>query len=124
MIGFACFQKNGVLRFLTNKFKIMAFNGTEGGSIDIDDAGTLTENYRNANPSAVKGAFYGKDILRQLLDQEGCMGIRIYYGEDKNGNKELVLVGAQANEDDMLELVADNGTKCPSNCGVANSLNS
>lgn len=102
----------------------MSFNGTEGSAIDIDDAGTLTENYRNANPSAVKGAFYGKDILKQILDQEGCMGIRIYYGQDGRGNKELVLVGAEANEDDMLALVADNGTKCPTNCGAPNSLNS
>lgn len=102
----------------------MSFNGTEGGAIDLDNAGTLTENYRVANTGAVKGAFYGKDILNQLLDQEGCMGIRIYYGQDERGNKELVLVGAQANEDDLLELVADTGVKCPTSCGAPNSLNS
>ena len=101
----------------------MSFNGTEGGPIDLDDGATLTGNYRAAGNTEL-GAFYGKDILRQILDQEGCMGIRIYYGEDKNGKKEMVLVGANANEDDMLELVADSGRKCPPYCGAPNSLNS
>lgn len=101
----------------------MSFNGTEGGPIDLDDGATLTGNYRAAGNTEL-GAFYGKDILRQILDQEGCMGIRIYYGEDKNGKKEMVLVGADANEDDMLELVADVGKKCPPHCGAPNSLNS
>lgn len=102
----------------------MSFNGTEGGPINTEDAGALTSNYRTANPGDVKGAFYGKDIIEAILAQEGCMGIRIYYGLDKNGNKELVLVGAEAGENDLLELVADHGIKCPAHCGVANSLNS
>ena len=102
----------------------MSFNGTEGGPIDLNDGATLTGNYRAAGNTEL-GAFYGKDILRQILDQEGCMGIRIYYGVNKKtGKKEMVLVGADANEDDMLELVADTGSRTPPYSGASNSLNS
>jgi hypothetical protein len=62
--------------------------------------------------------------LQELLDQEGCMGIRMYYGLDEHGKKELVLVGADADQNDMTELVADLSMPCPSICGVANALNS
>ena len=102
----------------------MAFNGKEGGPITIEQGADLTANYRAKNPNSRKGHFYGRDILQRLLDQEGCMGIRIYYGIDENDEKELVLVGAQENEDDMLELVVDLSRPCPNRCGSPNDLNS
>ena len=52
------------------------------------------------------------------------MGIRIYYGVNSDEEKELVLVGANANEDDMTELVADLSCPCPNRCGKSNDLNS
>ncbi|WP_054413735.1 hypothetical protein [Hymenobacter sp. DG25A] len=57
-----------------------------------------------------------------LLNQTGCMGIRVYYGLDGTTPK-LVLVGAKSNEDDMTTLVLDEGCASPPNSGVANSLN-
>ncbi|GAB5417597.1 MAG: hypothetical protein Crog4KO_25820 [Crocinitomicaceae bacterium] len=102
----------------------MAFDGTEGGQITLEQGADLTANYRAANPLKRLGNFYGKDILTELLRQEGCMGIRMYYGEDADGNRELVLVGADANEDDMLELVVDLSKPCPNRCGTSNDLNS
>jgi len=102
----------------------MAFDGTEGGAISLETGADMTAAYRTANPGELKGHFLGKDILNDILNQTGCMGIRIYYGIDENGKKELVLVGANDEEDDMLELVVDQSWDCPKNCGASNDLNS
>lgn len=83
----------------------------------------MTAAYRLANPGTIKGRFFGRDILEELLAQEGCMGIRIYYGLDDDAIPQLVLVGADANENDMLDLVVDTSTPCPDQCGSANPLN-
>lgn len=101
----------------------MAFDGKEGGAITLATGSQMTANYRRNNPDEILGHFFGRDILEQLLEQEGCMGIRMYYAEDADGNKELVIVGADAEENDMLDLVADVSCQCPP-CGAANSLNS
>ena len=102
----------------------MAFNGKEGGIITLEAGSELTANYRMMSPGDIKGHFYGKDVLNDLLSQSGCMGIRIYYGVNNEGIKELVLVGTNSAEDDMTELVVDISCPCPNRCGRANLLNS
>lgn len=103
----------------------MAFNGTEGASISLSTAGEWTENYRNANPNGVKAIFFGKDILTNILNQDNCLGIRIYFAHDDEGNQRLVLVGADAAEDDLIYgVVADYGSPCPASCSANNLLNS
>lgn len=104
----------------------MSFDGTEGGSITLAAAADLTANYRSAMATGDRIAhFFGRDIIEELLAQDGCVGIRIYYGLDESGKKELVLVGVEADEDDMVTgLIADYAFPCPSNCSSANDLNS
>jgi len=102
----------------------MAFDGTEGAQITLEQGAALTLAFRNRNFGAINGQFYGKDILNHILGQDDCMGIRIYLGLDANGNHELVLVGANSQEDDLLDLVAENGVGCPPRCGKQNELNS
>lgn len=102
----------------------MAFNGKEGGQISLTSAAEMTAEYRAQNPGKTKGHFYGKDALNELLDQTGCMGIRIYYAIDSSGKKELVLVGVDSNEDDMLNMIVDISSPCPNRCSQNNALNS
>ena len=103
----------------------MAFNGKEGEQITLTEASSWTENYRNtASIGDPKGHFFGKDLLQQILDQSGCMGIRIYYGINEGGKNVLVLVGADSNENDITDLIVDKSKPCPSYCGRDNDLNS
>lgn len=102
----------------------MAFDGTEGGQITLQTAANLTANYRDNNPNSTIAHFFGREILLQLLQQSSCVGIRIYYGQDADGNKELVLVGADESENDILDLVADLSMPCPKTCSNPNQLNS
>ena len=101
----------------------MEFNGSEGGQIPQNDA-IDTRRYRNQNPGDVLGHFMGRDILLQILNQAGCMGIRTYYGIDANNEKQIVMVGADTDTNDMTNgIIADLSTPCPHTCPIS-SLNS
>ena len=101
----------------------MAFNGTEGGPITLAAASEMTACYRKLHPNQTEAHFFGKDTILALLDQTGCVGIRAYYGDKPNGGKELILVGVDANENDMLDLIMDMSRPCPSYCSNGNPLN-
>jgi hypothetical protein len=102
----------------------MAFDGTEGGKITLSTAAAMTAEFRRNNPNTTLAHFFGKNILNEILNQDGCMGIRMYYGLDDNGNRELVIVGVDNNENDLTDLVADLSHPCPNACSSPNSLNS
>lgn len=86
----------------------------------------MTQAYRDDYPDAVKGVFFGKNKLLDILNQTGCVGIRAYFGiNGETKELSLVLVGAKTNTNDMTEgYIIDNGVTCPPVCGEANDLNS
>ncbi|AYL97969.1 hypothetical protein [Mucilaginibacter celer] len=60
--------------------------GQEGAPIELDLAAQWTENHRHRNPKDIISQFFGQEILHRILDQPGCMGIRIYYANDQRLN--------------------------------------
>ncbi len=103
----------------------MAFNGTEGDHISLSKAGDYTKTWRDTYSTLKKGVFIGKDNINDILNQPNCEGIRIYFGINDNSDNCAVLVGAKADENDMVHGVIVNGGKlCPTICGVDNDLNS
>jgi hypothetical protein len=103
------------------------FYGNEDHGISFNDASALTKNYRQANPVDLKGGFFGKDAIMELLNQNGCVGIRYYYGKTSSGEKVLVLVGTDTNENDLVgatDVCKEAAIPCPPRCGNANLLNS
>jgi len=114
-------------------------------SVSSDKAKQLTSHYEKNKDSILKKRFHGKAILPtcetfdraafdQLLSQEGCVGIRIYYGMDKESNVKLVVVGVDEKDQDMIGsnskmkkiksieiidepvLALSDGLRCPPNC--------
>lgn len=53
--------------------------GREGAPIDLKTATQWTRNYRRMRPNERISHFFGREHLQNLLNQEGCLGIRIYY---------------------------------------------
>lgn len=105
----------------------MAFTGTEDQMIPLSDASTLTKNYRNtlASPAETIAHYVSKTTLLALLNQETCVGVRIYYALDASGKKQLVLVGVNSSQNDLYTgLIADKTICCPMDCGTSNPLNS
>lgn len=104
----------------------MSFTGNENHNISLTEASALTANFRSGKPiGTVIGHFYGKQAIQNILNQEDCVGIRIYYAQDLNNNPKLVIVGVKANQDDIHNgLLAEFGNPCPNMCGTINPLNS
>jgi hypothetical protein len=80
------------------------FTGMEDHSISVEEAGSLTRNYRqSAGSGAVKGKFFSRAAIEQLLAQEDTVGIRYYYGIDAEGKQEMVVVGVNGLGQDLDE---------------------
>jgi len=94
------------------------FTGQENHDVTLVDAKQMTKAFRDqASTGAVLGHFFGKKALQKILDQEDCVGIRHYYGENKSGEPVLVLVGVTANGADMTGgVILELGFPCPPKC--------
>ncbi len=92
--------------------------GQEGGAITQDEALSLISNFKkNAAQGEVTAHLFGRDIIDKVLAQAGCVGIRIYYGKDAKGAKQLVIYGVDKNGDGLVNTIADQGVPCPPYCG-------
>ncbi|HMG16081.1 MAG TPA: hypothetical protein VK590_11575 [Saprospiraceae bacterium] len=100
-----------------------------GTFISVSEARTMSTSWINAQlstPSTAnpKAFGFGKDKIQDILDQSGCVGIRIYNGIDENGNKNVIVIATDSNGDDMTSgLVLDLSAPCPNMCAPNNALN-
>lgn len=104
----------------------MSFTGNENHDIPLATAAQWTKNYRDVNPStAIIAHYFGKQAISQVLAQTNCVGIRSYYAINADGVKELIIVGVDANGNDLYEgMILDRSFKCPQACSTSNPLNS
>ena len=102
------------------------FTGLEDHSISVEDASSLTRNYRmQAGKGAINGGFFGRAAIEQVLSQEGVVGVRYYYAQENNERPVLILVGVDEQGKDMYEgFVCERAIPCPPFCGGFNPLNS
>lgn len=94
----------------------MAFDGTEGGLIPLEDAARMTAKFRANFPNQIKGRFFGKEIINEILSQQGAKGLKIYFAQNDQDELEAVICAADAEEGDMLEKVGDVSEPCPPRC--------
>jgi hypothetical protein len=108
--------------------KIMGFTGHEEHNISFEVAAEFTSNYRDQRSSpGRKGGFFGRDAIEALLAQDDCVGIRYYYGLTSDDEQVLILVGTDANENDLTgegDGCMEISIPCPDRCGSNNMLNS
>lgn len=102
----------------------MSFDKNAGGTIPLAEGATMTAAYRTKYPTQVKANYLGAEWYTKLLNQEGCVGIRIFHAVNSEGEMDVVLVGVDENGDDMLDMVVDRSRPCPNLCGAVNVLNS
>ncbi len=92
--------------------------------ITLQAAAALTRRYRE-HPGAGKerAGMFPREAYDALLQQEGCRGIRIYYGRAEGGGMSLVMVGVDADGNDMTAgEIMEEHYPCPPFCGSANVL--
>lgn len=73
-----------------------------GEDIGREEGYKMVSAYREANPEAVPGHFIGRDILEQILNQPGCVGISFRKGLNEAGEEHLVYTGVGADGKDIL----------------------
>ena len=95
----------------------MTFTGNEDHSISLNDATGFTARYRETMGTDFLGGFFGKSAISEILNQTGCVGIRIYNAIDDKGENCYVLVGADSDENDMYDgKLAEVSLGCPPKC--------
>ncbi len=94
------------------------FTGNENHDVTLADAKAMTKKFRDkAGSGAILGGFFGKKAVEEILDQQDCVGIRYYYGENDEGDPVVVIVGVTANGNDMtLGKLAEIARPCPPFC--------
>jgi hypothetical protein len=92
--------------------------------ISLADAAALTKRYRDAKLSEQKSGAFDRDQVMKLLNQAGCVALRIHYGRNADGTPALVLTGVDADDNDLVGgTILELGWPCPPFCGGANALN-
>jgi hypothetical protein len=103
----------------------MPYTGQEDHSISLSDAIALTTNYRNSvsGSSAFLGAYFGKSAVQAILNQQGCVGIRVYNSKTASGVFNYVLVGVNSSGEDLEDdNLAEHGIGCPPFCPSGSKL--
>lgn len=117
--------------------------------IPIGEATMLTSNFKQGkmelsrqlkNPTYLNSSFnlplaekFNRDAIAALLNQDGTKGIRIYLGQDKEGQVKMVIVGVDERGNDITgneksagtekALVLEAGQRCPTLCSLQSPLN-
>ena len=104
--------------------------------IELERAVTMRNLYKEAK-EAILAEGISKDILPQaelfdkqhvldLLNQNNCTGLRVYYSMDETQNFHLLLVGVDTEGEDIIHSndpqILDEGIKCPPTCPVNSEL--
>ncbi len=124
--------------------------------ISLEKAKTMTALYRQQKENILSPAYQGKDILSisetfdavpflTVLGNPDCKGIRVYYGMSEDLKIHAIIVGVNANNEDILpatqntesannitgnnivtdddEIIIEEGQSCPPICAPPSPLN-
>lgn len=110
----------------------------------LKEAIVLTVNFKQESNNVLDPVYQNKGILptcetfsRELFDTllsyPDCTGIRVYSGMDPDKNQKFIVVGVNANDEDIyitqeetpgVLYVIENGHRCPNLCPPESELNS
>jgi len=99
----------------------------DGAPISKERADLLMQRFRDKHPGkeTVVARFIGTDQINNILGQGNCVGLRIYFGYDDNGQLDVFLIGALANGNNIgpigsqgpqTGIMSDQTMPCPPYC--------
>jgi hypothetical protein len=104
-------------------------NRSEGTLISTEVSRQWMANYTSKNPSGFRAHFFGFEIVNQILNQSGCIGIRMCYALNNSGVQQILLVGVSSNGENILPttqvagkvsgdggIIGDASFPCPTYC--------
>lgn len=116
-----------------NKVEEVQLESLPPKAISLVDAITYADNWRTIAQQNLMPNNYIKAFKIPMVDftqilHENAVSIRAYIGDTINGEKKLLLVGVDANDNDMIDYangkyVFDFTTPCPNMCDQNSPLN-
>ena len=106
--------------------------------ITLAEAEEMTKDYRAQKENILDSSYRGKNILPicetfdrdafdDILSQNGCKKVRIYFGMDNTELVKMIVVGVNAQNQDMLPannpVIMEFGARCPTQCPPSSALN-
>jgi hypothetical protein len=100
------------------------FTGHEDHSISLADATRYVSSYwHKMQPGSILCEYFGKDAIQSLINQDSCVGMRIYNALKDDGTPTFVLVGVNGAGQDMTNgLLEEFGWPCPPFCDTIKVL--
>ncbi|PKP16283.1 MAG: hypothetical protein CVU07_07445 [Bacteroidetes bacterium HGW-Bacteroidetes-23] len=102
----------------------MKLDENSGGVITLKEAQDLVSAFQTKNPDEKKAFFVGGNHLKAILNQERCIGIRVYNAYDgTNKTNTIVWIGVDENGNDIKDgVIVDKSEVCPPICSLVNLL--
>jgi hypothetical protein len=103
----------------------MSYPSDQDHSISLQEAETMTKRFRDNQSSTtyIKSELFGADAIKDIFSQADCVGVRIYYGMDKQDVPKLIIVGVNQSGDDLYNgLLVEKGLTCPPDCDTTSPL--
>ena len=93
--------------------------------ISLQEAEEMTHAYQN-DPEfqgLTVACRIDKDAYQEVINQDGCAGVRTYFAKNNSGKLTIVVVGVDDNGNDMTDgVLLNKGFGCPSDCASSSSL--
>jgi hypothetical protein len=93
--------------------------------ISLSEAETMTHAYQ-ADPQfqgLTIASCIDKNAYTEVINQPECERLRTYFALNEQGNLTIVVVGVDANGNDLTNgILLNKGYDCPSNCPTNSSL--
>ena len=108
------------------KRRIGFFTGEENHVITLEEGIQYTKNYRKSSKRfGTTPRYFGREIIEKILNQDTCVGIRIYHAKRANSTPTVILTGVQTNNTDVHEGILGQEIQLPASWSpAANQLNS
>jgi hypothetical protein len=80
-----------------------------GEAISHQLAEKMVKDYNDAHPTEQYCFNVGRNIIEQILQQPGCVGLRLFKAINEEGKETIVYAGINVNGDPIVEYSAVNG---------------
>ena len=93
--------------------------------ISLDEAKQMTHAYQNAPQfqGLTVASMIDKEAYQLVIDQPNCVNIRTYFGLNNEEKLTIVIVGVDANGEDMTDgVLVNRGNDCPNMCFINSPL--
>ena len=93
------------------------YTGNEEHQITTEAALNYVANYHSMEGEQLTAGFMGRNIFEQILAQEEAVGIRIYNGRRDDASPTFVIIGVDAEGNDLIGgVIGQKPIACPPIC--------